>query len=33
MKTNGDIRLGFVYRQVPHITLQSIANNKAIDAI
>ena len=30
---NGDIRRGFVYRRVPHITLKSIANNEEIDAI
>ncbi len=29
----GDIRLGFVYQRVPHITLKSIANNSAIDTI
>jgi len=28
-----DIRRGFVYRRVPHITLKSIANNPEIDAI
>lgn len=28
-----DIRQGFVYRRVPHITLRSIANNSAIDVI
>jgi adenine-specific DNA-methyltransferase len=32
-KTNGDIRQGFVYRQVPHITLRDIANNEEIDVI
>jgi adenine-specific DNA-methyltransferase len=26
-KTGGDIRKGFVYKRVPHITLKSIANN------
>ena len=31
--TFGDIRLGFVYRRVPHITLKAIANNTEIDAI
>jgi len=25
--THGDIRQGFVYERVPHITLQKIANN------
>lgn len=30
---NGDIRQGFVYERVPHITLKSIANNAEIDAI
>ncbi len=29
----GDIRQGFVYERVPHITLKSIANNVEIDAI
>ncbi len=29
----GDIRRGFVYKRVPHITLKSIANNDEIDAI
>jgi adenine-specific DNA-methyltransferase len=28
-----DIRKGFVYKRVPHITLKSIANNEEIDAI
>ena len=31
--TYGDIRHGFVYERVPHITLKSIANNKEIDVI
>ncbi len=31
--TNGDIRQGFVYERVPHITLKSIVNNAEIDAI
>lgn len=31
--TRGDIRLGFVYERVPHITLKSIANNTDIDVI
>ncbi len=31
--TAGDIRRGFVYKRVPHITLKSIANNEEIDAI
>jgi adenine-specific DNA-methyltransferase len=31
--TRGDIRQGFVYERVPHITLQSIANNAEIDVI
>jgi adenine-specific DNA-methyltransferase len=26
-KTSGDIRRGFVYKRVPHVTLKSIANN------
>ncbi len=29
----GDIRYGFVYERVPHITLKSIANNAEIDVI
>jgi adenine-specific DNA-methyltransferase len=29
----GDVRQGFVYRRVPHITLKSIANNAEIDVI
>lgn len=32
-KREGNVRHGFVYRIVPHITLKSIANNKEIDAI
>ncbi len=31
--TYGDIRQGFVYQRVPHITLKSIANNAEIDTI
>ena len=31
--TYGDIRQGFVYKRVPHITLKSIANNAEIDEI
>lgn len=31
--THGNIRLGFVYERVPHITLKSIANNTEIDVI
>ena len=31
--TFGDIRQGFVYERVPHITLKSIANNAEIDVI
>ena len=30
---NNDIRQGFVYERVPHITLRSIANNAEIDVI
>ena len=30
---NGNIRQGFVYERVPHITLKSIANNAEIDVI
>ncbi|WP_291987487.1 site-specific DNA-methyltransferase [Luteitalea sp.] len=29
-KTDGDIRKGFVYKRVPHVTLKSIANNPDI---
>ena len=31
--TGGDIRQGFVYERVPHITLKSIANNAETDVI
>ncbi len=31
--TGGNIRQGFVYERVPHITLRSIANNAEIDVI
>lgn len=31
--THGNVRLGFVYERVPHITLKSIANNVEIDVI
>jgi adenine-specific DNA-methyltransferase len=30
---HGDIRQGFVYERVPHVTLKSIANNAEIDVI
>ena len=30
---HGNVRLGFVYERVPHITLRSIANNSEIDII
>jgi len=30
---HGDLKRGFVYKRVPHITLKSIANNEEIDAI
>jgi adenine-specific DNA-methyltransferase len=30
MKTEGDIRKGFVYKRVPHVTLKAIANNPEI---
>lgn len=33
LKTSGDIKKGFVYRRVSHITLKSIANNEEIDAL
>ncbi|MBN1227923.1 MAG: site-specific DNA-methyltransferase [Deltaproteobacteria bacterium] len=32
-QTHNDIRQGFVYERVPHITLKSIANNSEIDVI
>lgn len=32
-QVQGDIRQGFVYERVPHITLKSIANNSLIDDI
>jgi adenine-specific DNA-methyltransferase len=32
-QTEGDIRKGFVYRRMPHITLGSITNNSEIDEI
>ena len=31
--THGDVRQGFVYERVPHISLKSIANNAEIDVI
>ena len=31
--TRGDVRQGFVYERVPHITLKAIANNAEIDII
>ena len=31
--TYGNVRQGFVYERVPHITLKSIANNTEIDVI
>ena len=31
--THGDIRHGFVYERVPHITLGAIANHAEIDVI
>ena len=31
--TYGNIRQGFVYERVPHVTLKSIANNVEIDVI
>jgi adenine-specific DNA-methyltransferase len=32
-KTEEDIKKGFVYKRVPHVTLKSIANNEEIDSI
>ncbi|HEX8148637.1 MAG TPA: site-specific DNA-methyltransferase [Pyrinomonadaceae bacterium] len=31
--TRGDIRQGFVYERVPHVTLKSVANNAEVDVI
>lgn len=31
--TQGDLRLGFVYERVPHVTLKAIANNTELDVI
>ena len=31
--TRGDVRQGFVYERVPHVTLKSIANNAEIDVM
>jgi adenine-specific DNA-methyltransferase len=31
--THGDIRQGFVYERVPHVTLKSIANNAEVDVL
>ena len=33
VKTENDIRKGFVYKRVPHVTLGAIANNPEIDTI
>jgi adenine-specific DNA-methyltransferase len=33
MPTHSDVRQGFVYQRVPHITLRSIANNSEIEVI
>ena len=33
VQTRGDVRQGFVYERIPHITLKSIANNAEIDVI
>ncbi len=33
VKSDSDIKKGFVYKRVPHITLKSIANNEQIDSI
>jgi adenine-specific DNA-methyltransferase len=32
-QTAGDLKKGFVYKRVPHITLKAIANNEEIDVI
>jgi len=31
--THGDLRQGFIYERVPHVTLRSIANNAEIDVL
>ena len=31
--THGDVRQGFVYQRVPHVTVKSIANNAEVDVI
>jgi adenine-specific DNA-methyltransferase len=33
LPTHGNVRQGFVYERVPHITLKSIANNSEIDVL
>ena len=33
MPTYGNVRQGFVYQRVPHVTLRDIANNAEIDVI
>jgi len=33
IKADGDIKKGFVYKRVPHVTLKAIANNPEIDTI
>jgi adenine-specific DNA-methyltransferase len=33
LPTRGNVRFGFVYERVPHVTLKSIANNAEIDVI
>ena len=33
IKTEGDIKKGFVNKRVPHVTLKAIANNEEIDAV
>ena len=30
-RTEGDLKKGFVYKRVPHVTLKAIANNEEID--
>ncbi|WP_437694282.1 site-specific DNA-methyltransferase [Sorangium sp. So ce176] len=32
-ESGGDVRSGFVYQKIPHVTLGSIANNENIDAL
>src|ERR1022692_244981 len=33
LRAGGDIKRGFIYKRIPHVTLKSIANNEEIDSI